>query len=66
MIGKKVVEVRALTDVEMAYQGWEYGGTTALVFDDGTIIFASCDDEGNGPGRMFGTTPDGKDIFIGE
>jgi hypothetical protein len=61
LIGKKVVDVRGMTKEEMETEGWEmHKSTTVVVFDDGTRIFASRDEEGNGPGVLFGTDPNGK------
>ena len=53
LIGKKIVEIRKLTRTEYNLEGWDTF-TTALVLDDGTIIYPSQDDEGNGPGTLFG------------
>lgn len=59
--GKKIVSVRYLTDEETKNMGWD---EKALViqFDDGSIIFPSADDEGNGAGALFGQDKDGKSI----
>jgi len=54
LVGKRVVRVRYLTDKEAENMGW-HDRSIAIFFDDGTIIFPSQDDEGNGPGSMFGT-----------
>lgn len=57
-IGAKLVNVRMMMPSEIAAEGWEDNhhseSATALIFDDGTVLYASQDDEGNGPGRMFG------------
>jgi len=47
----------------MEQEGWDYG-TTVIVFADGTKIYASQDDEGNGPGTMFGRTPAGDSVYV--
>jgi hypothetical protein len=36
------------------------GEATVLVLDDGTILYPSRDDEGNGPGALFGADRDGE------
>jgi hypothetical protein len=49
-IGLTVVEVRMMTKLELWAEGWEnyYGGyPVALIFNDGSKIFASSDPEGN-------------------
>jgi len=57
-IGVKLVSVRKMMPSEIEAEGWEGNhhseSATALIFDDGTVLYASQDDEGNGPGRMFG------------
>lgn len=64
VVGKKIVEIRAMTKAEIEAEGWDKG-TTALVLDDGTVIYPSQDDEGNGCGALFGVEKDGKTIRIG-
>ena len=56
LLGKRVTEVRPLTAQERADLYWdEYSSTSAIaiVFDDGTTIIPSRDDEGNGAGVLF-------------
>jgi len=57
VIGKRIVAVRRLTPQEMEAEGWECEreGATALVLDDGSLIYPSRDDEGNGAGTLFGS-----------
>ena len=56
IVGKKIVAVRKMTKAELKYQYWDPGHSipTVLVLEDKTKIFASQDDEGNGPGTFFG------------
>lgn len=64
-IGHKVVKVRPLTEEEAEEEGWDHRGDCAvLVFDDGSLIYASRDPEGNGPGALFGKTADGTAVMI--
>jgi len=66
LIGKRVKAIRLLTDKELDLEGWdnEQGApVTAIEFDDGTIVYASQDEEGNGPGELFGQHQ-GKTIMI--
>lgn len=49
-------------------QGWgdyPYGAATIVELDDGSVIFASQDEEGNGPGLMFGIDNKGRNFYIG-
>jgi len=54
LIGKKIVEVRPMTEEELESEGWDGGHGTVLVLDDGTLLYPSQDEEGNGTGVMFG------------
>lgn len=51
-IGQTITEIRPMTDEEMEYEGWEYGAEV-IVLSNGNRIYASQDDEGNGPGELF-------------
>jgi hypothetical protein len=69
LIGKKVVRVRSMTKKELEAEGWaDYSHRDALVmvFDDGTKVFASRDEEGNGPGALFGNGPDDGSFYVEE
>lgn len=63
MKGKVVKEVRYLDEAEMNREGW-MRKTVAVEFTDGTILFASSDDEGNDSGALFGRKPDGSPIHL--
>ena len=63
MKGKVVKEVRYLDEVETRREGW-LRRPIAVEFTDGTVLFASCDDEGNDPGSLFARKPDGSPIFL--
>jgi len=60
LVGKRIVAVRWLTDQEVKTLGW-YQSAICLHLDDGTVIFPSQDDEGNGAGALFGQGPNGED-----
>lgn len=51
--GRTVVECRYLTAEEAQAMDW-YFRPVVIVFDDGTYIFPSADDEGNNGGSIFG------------
>tara|TARA_B100001013_G_scaffold289965_1_gene189788 strand:+ start:142 stop:390 length:249 start_codon:yes stop_codon:yes gene_type:complete len=59
--GRRIVHCRYLYAEEAEHLGW---GEAAVVLqmDDGSIIYPSCDDEGNGAGAMFGQSPLGEDL----
>ena len=65
LIGQKLVRIRPITQEELEAEGWDYAGATCVLeFEDGTIIYPSQDDEGNGAGTLFGKTPDGQTIYV--
>ena len=54
-----------MTEKEKEDVGWDTCRTvTALVLDDGTVLFASCDEEGNRPGELFGYDPNGRGFTV--
>jgi hypothetical protein len=65
-IGRTITSMRAMTNKECRAQGWDGFRSTGLVLilDDGSKIFASQDEEGNGPGALFGIDPDGNEVII--
>lgn len=66
MKGRKIVDVRHMTKAEMEREGWDdyRGPATVLVLDNGTILYPSMDEEGNGPGALFGATKDGEAFYV--
>lgn len=63
IVGKKVKSVRKMTKKEMKTEGWS-SHATVIVFEDGSKVFASCDEEGNGPGCLFGMDEKGKGFYL--
>ena len=63
LIGRRITEIRPMTKKEMENESWDYG-TIVIILDNGTRLYPSMDDEGNGPGALFGTTSEGKEIRI--
>lgn len=62
VVGRKIVGIRWMTQDEMDREGWD--NTTVLIeLDDGTKLYPSQDDEGNGPGALFGVE-NGKTVSI--
>lgn len=66
LVGQKLVAIRRMTRSELDREGWTntYKTATALVFGNGTVIYASRDDEGNGPGMLFGLDGDGTGFYV--
>ena len=54
LLGRKIVEVRYLTNEEAEGLGWSRK-SVVMVLDDGNIIWPSMDDEGNDAGALFTT-----------
>lgn len=50
--GRTIVGVRYMDEKDMANCGWDRSAVI-LVLDDGTIMWPSADDEGNGPGALY-------------
>lgn len=66
-VGLRVKEVRMMNKLELMAEGWEnyYGGyPVAIVFEDGSKIYASSDPEGNNAGCLFGLTSKNESIII--
>lgn len=60
-VGKKIVQARYLSQKEADSLMW-HSRPVVFQMDDGSLMFPSCDDEGNDGGVIFGQTKDGKDI----
>lgn len=60
--GLKVTGIRFLTKEEMKDEGWIYGNRVgiALMLSNGSFIYPSQDEEGNGPGAFFMKNADGE------
>jgi len=66
IVGRKIVAVRPITQGEVDREGWSDWGrlnVPVIVLDDGAILFPSRDEEGNGPGEIFGFK-DGEGLFL--
>lgn len=53
LVGQQINVVRNLFSYELEELGWEGCSVIALEFGNGTVIFASSDEEMNGPGELF-------------
>lgn len=60
LIGRKIVDVVKLSKDIKEKEGWEYHhyDGVSIILDDGSFIYASQDEEGNGPGTFFGFKDD--------
>jgi len=56
LIGRKIVDIITLSEEDIEAEGWENSPYPCLgiLLDDGNIIYPSQDEEGNGPGALFG------------
>ena len=66
-VGQRIVDVRELTADEVRNQGWESGQhflAVGIVLSDGSVIYASRDYEGNGPGALFGNLRTGESFVV--
>lgn len=66
LIGQKITEIRPMTEEEETNEGWDRnsGIPMVVVFEDGTLLYASQDPEGNGPGTLFGIDKNGQEFGI--
>jgi hypothetical protein len=67
--GLTITGVRYLTRPECITEGWGeamgvYDAAVALTLSDGSMIFASADYEGNGPGALFGRMRTGEQFIL--
>jgi hypothetical protein len=56
LIGKKLLGIRPLTEIDcrlFGFDPWGYEGGVVLMFEGGAQMVASQDFEGNGPGALF-------------
>jgi hypothetical protein len=57
LIGKKIMAIRPISKKELEAEGWEqytHTATCVILLEGGTLLYPSQDDEGNGPGTLFG------------
>lgn len=65
-IGRTIVAARPISPAEAELEGWDFRleGCAVLVLDDGSTLYPSADDEGNGAGRIFGINPEGESVYV--
>jgi hypothetical protein len=67
IIGQKITSVRKLTPEDYEREGWDHDRFAigaVLVLENGTVLYASRDDEGNGPGTLIGADADGTSFYV--
>jgi hypothetical protein len=64
--GKTIVAVRYMTKKEMNEEYWQHSSHDGIIIElsDGSMIYPSCDPEGNGPGSLFGKDSKGTAYYI--
>ena len=60
LIGKKIVTVQKLDKESVAALGWYREDVFAIVFDDGSFMIPTSDEEGNDCGSLFVFDTDGR------
>jgi hypothetical protein len=55
LVGRTIKQVRKMTAKELEAEGWEGDHALVIELDNGTLVYPSRDDEGNGPGALFGS-----------
>lgn len=60
LIGHKIINIRPMTLKEAGVEGWGYRhrATPVIELDNGLVLYPSRDEEGNGPGVIFGWSGD--------
>lgn len=68
IVGATIVDIRPMTEEEMAKEGWTVprhrSTAPAVVLSSGVVLYPSCDEEGNGPGVLFGVDPSGSAFAV--
>lgn len=62
--GNVIKNIRKMTEAELEAQGWGGQAATVLELDDNSLIFPSQDEEGNGPGVLFGLDAKGNNFYV--
>jgi hypothetical protein len=62
-VGSTVSKVRYQTPEEQEAHGW-HRPAVVLELEDGGIIYASQDEEDNGPGTFFAVNKEGEDLYV--
>jgi len=68
IIGQTIVNIRPITKTEMEAEYWGHWNTgptcSVLELSNGARLYPSRDSEGNGPGCLYGITPNGHSLYV--
>jgi len=65
IIGQTVKDIRLMNSKESGEQMWDdRDRNIVIVLSNGIRLFASCDEEGNGAGCIFGVTKGGRQFSL--
>ena len=66
LIGRKIMAIMPISKKELEAEGWDdcHSATCVLLLDNGTLLYPSQDDEGNGPGTLFAMDREGTQYTI--
>jgi hypothetical protein len=65
IVGRRIVGLRSMSTAELAAEGWPpHQSVPAIILDDGTVLYPSRDEEGNGPGAVFGMSSRGQGFQV--
>lgn len=62
-VGRGIVSARLMDDATMDAEAWSVK-PVVLVLEDGATLYPARDEEGNGPGAIFGRTFDGRPFTL--
>lgn len=63
IVGAQIIRARRMTPAEMVTEGWEGTPPVMLELSTGALLYPSQDEEGNGPGALFGRILNTTDIL---
>lgn len=66
-VGQTIKEIRQMNKAELENEGWEENRRSVnmvVVLSNGAKFYASCDDEGNEPGTLFGVDENGNSVYV--
>lgn len=63
LYGRRIVDVRYMEREESEGLGW-HRMAVVIELDNGTLVWPSMDDEGNGAGALFTTDPNGATLPV--
>lgn len=61
LVGRTIVAISYMSDEEAQHMGWAHR-PVVMQLDDGSLLWASADDEGNDAGALFGQSSTGESI----